>query len=233
MTFFYVSDPRLVVASGVGTITATLGGYGTDMDDMSKWVKLDDTVVTLATLPSVDVTPGGFVVTPAYAGVRVSVPGGTKQSTAEPGWGSFPQDYVDFQVKTGQAAYWYSSGGSVDSNKAALPVTVCFDSPSCSPPASAAQPGSAPPSLTQSALPSPRPLRAPPKPPLAAAVPAVPAVAAFAPSEVVIVQQAAEVGDDPTPLLVLLLALLGAAALVLVVTVPVGGVVASGVLRRI
>ncbi|WP_157412033.1 hypothetical protein [Agreia sp. Leaf283] len=232
MTFFYVSDPRLLVANGVGTLTATLGGYGTDMDDMSKWVPLSDTAVTLATLPSVDVTAAGFVVTPAYDGVRVSIPAsGVAQKTDEAGWGSFPQDFVDFQALTGQAAYWYSSGGSVDANKTALPMTVCFDSPECSPPASAIQPESTAASVAQTALTAPRALRAPSLPPVAEAVPASMAQAAGS-SQVVVVQQEAGSTSDPGPLILLLVILLAAAGVLLVVTVPTGGLIASGHLLR-
>jgi hypothetical protein len=232
MTFFYVSDPRLVVANGVGTLTARLGGYGTDMDDMTKWVPLTDTVVTLASLPSVDVTAAGLAVTPAYEGVRVNIPvNGVAQKTNEAGWGSFPQDFVDFQALTGQAAYWYSSGGSVDTNKAALPLTVCFDSPQCSPPASTVQPESAATAQAQVALKAPRALPAPSLPPVAEAVPASHASAAGA-EQVVVLQQQGASTSDPTPLILLLVILLGAAGVLLVVTVPAGGLIASGHLLR-
>jgi hypothetical protein len=232
MTFFYVSDPRLVVANGIGTVTATLGGYGTDMEDLSKWVPLADTDVTLATLPSVDVTAAGFAVTPAYEGVRVNIPAnGVAQKTSEAGWGSFPQEFVDFQALTGQAAYWYSSGGSVDANKTALPLTVCFDSPQCSPPAATLQPGSAAASVGQTALTAPRALRAPSLPPVAEAVPASLAQPA-AVSEVVVVQQQSGTTTDPAPLILLLVVLLGVVGALLVVTVPTGGLIASGYLPR-
>ncbi|SMX77701.1 Fibronectin type III domain-containing protein, partial [Brevibacterium sp. Mu109] len=41
-------------------------------------------------------------------------------------WGSFPQDWVDFNVETGQAAYWYTSGGQVDAKKTAAPITIDY-----------------------------------------------------------------------------------------------------------
>lgn len=124
-TFFYVSDPHLVVEDGVGTVTATLSGYGSDMQDMTQWNTLPETEVTLATLPDVDVTATGLVTTPAYAGVTYEAPAdATAQVRTGPHWGSFPQSFVDFQQATGQGAYWYSSGGGVDKNKHALPLTV-------------------------------------------------------------------------------------------------------------
>lgn len=124
-TFFYVSDPTLTVEDGVGTVTATLGGYGTDMDDMSQWVQLPDTQVTLATLSGVDVTAEGLVATPAYREVMYDAPAqGVQQVRTGDWWGSFPTSFANFQQLTGQGAYWYSSGGSVDKNKLALPLTV-------------------------------------------------------------------------------------------------------------
>ncbi|MFT4288872.1 hypothetical protein [Nocardioides sp.] len=129
MTFFYVSDPVLSVVDGVGTLTATLGGYGTSMDDTTQWETLTDTEVTLADLGAIDLTADlGFTVTPAYLGVAYSPPsGGAAQLTDDDYSGSFPQSFVDFQQLTGQAAYWYSSGGSVDKSKPTLPLTVSYD----------------------------------------------------------------------------------------------------------
>jgi len=165
--------------------------------------------------------------------VRVNIPAtGVAQKTDEAGWGSFPQDFVDFQALTGQAAYWYSSGGSVDANKTALPMTVCFDSPECSPPASAIQPESTAASVAQTALTAPHALRAPSLPPVAEAVPASMAQAAGS-SQVVVVQQQAGSTSDPAPLVLLLVILLAAAGVLIVVTVPAGGLIASGHLLRL
>jgi hypothetical protein len=124
-TFFYVSDPHLVVDNGTGTLTATLSGYGSDMDDMTQWNTLTPTEVTLATLSGVDVTADGLLTTPAYAAVTYEAPEGvTPQVRTGEHWGSFPTSFADFQQLTGQGAYWYSSGGAIDKNKHALPLTV-------------------------------------------------------------------------------------------------------------
>lgn len=128
MTFFYVSDPTLSVDDGVGTVTATLDGYGTKQDDTSVWTDLESARVTLATFSGVDVTPAGITVTPDFAGVEyesTAVP----QSRTTTGWGSWPSSFVTFVEPTGQAAYWYSTGGSVDKNKTPLPLTVSFPGP--------------------------------------------------------------------------------------------------------
>lgn len=128
MTFYYVSDPELdVAADGSGVLSATLGGFGTDMADPTIWEPLEDTRVVLADLPSVDLAATTLAGTPAYAGVRVDVPaGGVAQVTSGEQWGSWPQTFVDFQQQVGQAPYWYSSGGLTDAFKVALPLAGGF-----------------------------------------------------------------------------------------------------------
>jgi hypothetical protein len=124
-TFFYVSDPKLTVDNGVGTVTATVDGYAANQADLAQWEPLADTSVTLATIKNVDVTDDGLVVTPEYAGVPYIAPqGGVQQVNNGAHPGSFPQTYVDFLQQTGAGPYWYSTGGNVDKNKVALPLTV-------------------------------------------------------------------------------------------------------------
>ncbi|GAA2234370.1 cell wall-binding repeat-containing protein [Herbiconiux moechotypicola] len=127
LTQYSVSDPHLVVEDGEGTVTATLSGYGTEMDDPEAFVVLPDTEVTLATLSGVDVTATGFTVDPEYLGVSVDLPAGaTAQVTSGDTWGSFPQSFVDYQLLTGQSSYWYSSGGQTDAAKVAEPIGVSY-----------------------------------------------------------------------------------------------------------
>ena len=127
MTRFWVTDPELrVEADGTGTVTATLGGYGTSMEDTEKFETLtpvDDVVI--ATLADVEVGADGIVTVPAYRGVEIET-AGTAQTRTGDSWGSFPQSFVDFQQKTGQSSYWYSSGGSADARKPAAPITVSY-----------------------------------------------------------------------------------------------------------
>jgi putative cell wall-binding protein len=125
LTQYSVSNPHLVVEGGSGSVTATLSGYGTDRSDPTAFVTLPDTVVTLADLTGVDVTDTGFEATPEYLGVAITAPeGASPQVTTGDNWGSFPQSFVDFQGLTGQSSYWYSSGGSSDAGKVALPIGV-------------------------------------------------------------------------------------------------------------
>jgi len=124
-TFFYVSDPKLTVDDGIGTVTATLGGYAADQADLTQWDPLPDTSVTLAVLEGVDVTADGIVATPEYAGVTYAGAEGTvPQSTTGAHFGSFPATFVDYLQATGAGPYWYSTGGGVDKNKHPLPLTV-------------------------------------------------------------------------------------------------------------
>lgn len=128
-SFFYVTDPTLTVKKGVGTLTATLSGYGSSMDDLSKWEAIKPVPnVVLANLGTVDLGKKlGFEATPKYDGVRVKVGSDqVQQVRSGNSWGSFPQSFVDYQANAGSAAYWYSSGGSADAHKAALPLTVSY-----------------------------------------------------------------------------------------------------------
>jgi hypothetical protein len=128
-SFFYVTDPKLTVTDGVGTLTGTLSGYRSSMEDMDTWEAVPPVPgVVLATLGKVDLSADlGFSVKPAYAGVAVSVPADqVPQVRNSSVWGAFPQSFVDYQLTSGAGAYWYSSGGAADAHKPALPVTVSY-----------------------------------------------------------------------------------------------------------
>lgn len=133
MTFWYATDPKLVVENGVGTVTVTASGYGTDMFDQSKWVELAPREITIASLSNVRLTSQGITVIPDFLGVAVEVDGGAHSPQVAPSsanaafWGSFPVDFLDFQAETGQLAYWYSSGGSQDRAKPTLPLYIGYD----------------------------------------------------------------------------------------------------------
>ena len=131
MTYWWASNPVLRVdADGDGTLTATAGGYAADREDVTRWRKLPATPVTLATFSGERLTgsEGGFL-QPAYCGVRVDVGDAAAQVRQDPAgscWGSFPQSLVDFQQRTGQASYWYSSGHR-DTAKPPAVVGVSYD----------------------------------------------------------------------------------------------------------
>jgi hypothetical protein len=130
---FTITDPVLRVdASGAGTLTAgRLSGYASSRDNPSQSVPLPPVAnVVFATFTGVHLDRAGRVnVTPAYAGVRVTLPAGTTpQDTTTAGWGAWPQPFVDFQLDTGLSSYWYSSGGAADPQKPPLPFAVDFTS---------------------------------------------------------------------------------------------------------
>ncbi|ACQ82117.1 hypothetical protein Bcav_3875 [Beutenbergia cavernae DSM 12333] len=129
LTYWWVSDPVLEITDGVGTLRGTGGGFGTSMEDMSQWVELDDAEIVLADLSGVNLAGSqGFRGAPAYLGVPVTAPDGAPAQVRQgAAWGSFPPSFVDFQAGTGQAAYWYSSGGIRDAAKPATPVYVSYD----------------------------------------------------------------------------------------------------------
>ncbi len=102
LTYWYGSDPHLVVEDGVGSVTITASGYGADMNDETKWIELAPREITLANLTNVKMTTHGFTATPSYLGVAVDIEGGafSAQVPQTPDnaayWGSFPQDFVEF-----------------------------------------------------------------------------------------------------------------------------------------
>lgn len=130
LTYWSATNPKLTVnADGTGTLTATASGYGADMDDTSQWTTIADTTITLASFSNVTLDQDGFASTPTYLGTAITTTGTpqpAKSSANEAYWGAFPQSYVDFQVKTGQSSYWYTSGGARDAAKPATEVGVSY-----------------------------------------------------------------------------------------------------------
>ena len=124
-TYWSVSNPKLEVKNGKGKITGTFSGYGTDMADMTKWEKLNPVEGTIAEFKNnkVELDENGFTVTPDYEGVDSGQP---DQNKEKDGWGSFPKSWVDYNVQTGQAQYWYSSGGAADPRKKPTALTVKY-----------------------------------------------------------------------------------------------------------
>lgn len=126
LTYWSATDPELTVkADGTATLTATASGYGASMDDPDVWEALTPKKITLANLSGVTVDADGFVKTPEYR--EVTTPASvTNQVTTGANWGAFPQDFVDFQGKTGTQAYWYSTGGGADPRKVATDLAVIW-----------------------------------------------------------------------------------------------------------
>lgn len=149
MTYWSATDPVLEVADGAGTLRARVSGYGADRQDPGRWVRLAPRTVTLAVLDDVELTRDGFVALPRYRGVAVDAPtGGTAQvgrdATNAAFWGSFPQDFVDFQAEVGQASYWFTSGGARDRAKPATRLVVSVDARAPVTPPDDAPPGQDP-----------------------------------------------------------------------------------------
>ena len=148
MSFFTVTDPRLTVTPERAQLTATLGGFASDMEDQSTWVPLPPTDVVLADLPrnEVDLTSAaGFAATPAYLGVGWSPPADEAAQVDGTWKGAFPASFLDFLSSAGTAGYWYSTGGSTDRFKPALPLTVSWaGAPVAAPAASPTKPTKTP-----------------------------------------------------------------------------------------
>lgn len=134
---FWFINPRLTVdASGRGTITATMGGFASDIATPEVRTPLPATPnVVVAEIPNVYASGAiatGFTNAPtAYRGTAVTVPaGGTPQVAQSPAnqafWGSWPQSFVNFQQATGLGSFWYTSGGAVDPKKPQAPISVSY-----------------------------------------------------------------------------------------------------------
>lgn len=127
---FTLTDPRLTVAAdGTGTLSADLSGYAGDMSDPDKpkEVVAPQGGVTVATFQGVVVDAArGFVVTPDFSGVEIDPRGGTAQVRSGSGWGAWPQAFVDFHTTTHLAAYFYSTGGSMDAAKRPASFAIGF-----------------------------------------------------------------------------------------------------------
>lgn len=141
---WYLKDPTLTIAAdGSGTLTATSGGLGANRDDPSQTHDVAPRPVTVATFSQVrlDTTAGpggGAQISPDFAGVDYfPLTDGVRSGTSaipesvkadEPGWGSWPESFVDFQYETGLSSYWHTSGLSADPDKPPLDLSVQFDS---------------------------------------------------------------------------------------------------------
>lgn len=134
---FWLTDLELIVdAAGTGTLTATLGGYASDMSNPDVRVPLPDTPnVVVARIPNVwgsGSAEAGFASAPTgYVGTSITVPAGGVPQLPQNGansafWGSWPQSFVDFQQATGLGAYWYTSGGAADPKKVQDPISVAW-----------------------------------------------------------------------------------------------------------
>lgn len=129
---FWISNPRLVVAAnGTGTLTGTLQGIGSDIDDQTQQTPIGPVNnVTLAEFTGLNGGTTGFTSTPKFLGVTAPSGLATPQIPAglsSPAWwGSYPASYVNFMEQMGLGSFWYSSG-SRDDSKPSLPVSVAYN----------------------------------------------------------------------------------------------------------
>ncbi|MFE7504104.1 hypothetical protein [Promicromonospora sp. NPDC057488] len=132
LVYWWVTDPELRLdAAGNGALTGTLGGYGTDQQDMTRWEPLPSTRANLVTFTGRRLDPGsrGGHLVPDYCGVRVTTGSRVPQLREDPAgscWGSFPQAFVTFHQLVGEPEFWYSTG-TRDDIKTPANVSVSFD----------------------------------------------------------------------------------------------------------
>lgn len=129
---FTIKNPVLEIASDkTGTLKADLSGYSSDQGNpFVKTPVPEVTSVTVARLDNVTLSPASTTsITPLFSGVAVSTGSGDPQLQGPPGWGAWPQPFVDFQLQTGLASHWYTSGGSFDANKPPYAFTISPNTP--------------------------------------------------------------------------------------------------------
>ncbi|GAB3162014.1 hypothetical protein GCM10027059_13670 [Myceligenerans halotolerans] len=129
LVHWWVTDPELRLdADGSGSLVATLGGYGTDREDATQWVRLEETRTQLVTFTGRELDPssrGGSLV-PDYCGVVAGSPDQLREDPPGSCWGAFPAGFLSFHRQVGDAAFWYSTG-TRDEIKPPANVTVSFD----------------------------------------------------------------------------------------------------------
>lgn len=125
---FWFTDPVLRVGpDGNGSVTATVGGYASSIDDPDARQLIEPIPnVQIATLRGVaGANLNGFVTTPVYQGVVVDAVE-SPQIRVLPGWGSWPVSHVRAMERLGLGSFWYTSGGSADRRKPPAPITVTY-----------------------------------------------------------------------------------------------------------
>jgi len=108
MTYWSAANPTLTVrADGTASLTATGSGYEASQSGGVAWQPISPRAITLADFAGVDLSTasGQLTLTPRYADVTVTTPGGSVT-------GAFPQSLVDLQQLTGQSSYWYGSAAN-------------------------------------------------------------------------------------------------------------------------
>lgn len=132
---FWIIDPVLTVdPGGAGRITATMGGFASDISDPNIRTSLPETpgvvVAEFANAYASGNVATGFTSPTEYVGRSVTTPPGAPQVAQSPAnqafWGAWPQSFVNFQNATGLGSYWYTSGGAADARKPSNPVNLSW-----------------------------------------------------------------------------------------------------------
>ncbi|WP_110206330.1 hypothetical protein [Nocardioides daejeonensis] len=176
-SIFTVTDPKLVVESGAGRITAVLGGFAASRENTTEWEPVPSRRVTIAELGKVKVSKGGFVTTPDYLGRKAD--GSVPQVGGKYG-GSFPQPMIDFLKPLAIDQFWYSTGLSTDDTKLPLPITVGYQDQEPVAPTPDPEPTDEPTVHNPTSQPPPQQPAAPPAP----VVPAPPGIVPTVPADV-------------------------------------------------
>jgi len=127
LVYFWLRNPVLNLAKGgAATLTATVGGYGSDRNDASQWVAFPERTVVVAQGKAA-LKAGGTELKPDYQGVVLPRVKDQVLGTGSTNPGAWPAGFVDFQTSTGLSQYWYSTGNNHDYRKPPDPLYISWD----------------------------------------------------------------------------------------------------------
>lgn len=134
---FWITNPKLTVSpNGSATLTASMGGFASSMDNPDVRVALPNrngvAIATFSNVYSGANIATGWTKAPNFLDTAVTTssqasPQVAKTTANAAYWGAWPQAFVDFQNDTGLGSYWYTSGtSSIDPKKVQEAVSVAY-----------------------------------------------------------------------------------------------------------
>jgi len=127
LVYFWLRNPVLNLGKGgTANLTATVGGYGSDRNDATKWVPFKERTVVVAQGKAA-LQAAGAELNPDYKDVALPLVKDQALGRLSTNPGAWPAGFVDFQTTTGLSQYWYSTGNNHDYRKPPDPLYISWD----------------------------------------------------------------------------------------------------------
>ena len=127
LVYFWLRNPVLNLSKGgTASLTATVGGYGSDRNDATKWIAFKERTVVVAQGKAA-LQAAGAELRPTYKDVVLPLVKDQALGALSTNPGAWPAGFVDFQTITGLSQYWYSTGNNHDYRKPPDPLYVSWD----------------------------------------------------------------------------------------------------------